>query len=411
MNKIFNGNSKRKVEGEILCFHRVFDTRNSSHEEWLKQRKLGIGSSDAAASIGISKYKPRTQLYFEKFGIGEVFQGNERTEAGNYMEEMIAKIFSDRTGIQVRNNNFIIQSVPFPFMRANLDREGTLDDGRKFVLEIKNSNQYMADSWEDGNIPQEYQFQLFHQLVCTGYDVGIFGVWIGGWKLKIIVVDLDYTSEYETLEEFQNAGYSVVEDLKGYTVPEYIKEDWSEIFELLVENERDFQNYIEHTSNLLEGITADDIRKDIILENVPPLQGTEAEYPYLLETHPAPKTDKIVDAGEKMDPILVEYKAVKASLKADAKREKELKALICGEIGDDTGLRRCTVDGTEFTCTWKVKGSSAFSEKKLAEAYPEVYEKYTEQKEVLNKKLLKKEQPDIYAEFQGSTRTLVVKEK
>ncbi|WP_407635573.1 YqaJ viral recombinase family protein, partial [Effusibacillus pohliae] len=34
-----------------------------SREEWLRQRRRGIGGSDAAAIAGLSRYKSRIQVY------------------------------------------------------------------------------------------------------------------------------------------------------------------------------------------------------------------------------------------------------------------------------------------------------------------------------------------------------------
>ena len=46
----------------------LYIVQYSSEEEWLKLRHDGIGGSDAAAVMGISKYKSPLKVYKEKLG-------------------------------------------------------------------------------------------------------------------------------------------------------------------------------------------------------------------------------------------------------------------------------------------------------------------------------------------------------
>ena len=45
---------------------RVASTTNMTRDEWLAIRAKGIGSSDAAAAIGLSSYKCALSLWLEK---------------------------------------------------------------------------------------------------------------------------------------------------------------------------------------------------------------------------------------------------------------------------------------------------------------------------------------------------------
>lgn len=47
---------------------RLVSTRDLSREEWLQIRNRGLGSSDAAAAIGLSPYKSPLELWLEKTG-------------------------------------------------------------------------------------------------------------------------------------------------------------------------------------------------------------------------------------------------------------------------------------------------------------------------------------------------------
>ncbi|HFC9341278.1 TPA: YqaJ viral recombinase family protein, partial [Enterococcus hirae] len=43
-------------------------TLDMSHQEWLEDRKKGIGGSDVATVLGLNKYKSPYQLWLEKTG-------------------------------------------------------------------------------------------------------------------------------------------------------------------------------------------------------------------------------------------------------------------------------------------------------------------------------------------------------
>ena len=47
---------------------RLVKTKAMPREEWLAVRKRGIGSSDAAAAVGLSPYKSQLELWLEKTG-------------------------------------------------------------------------------------------------------------------------------------------------------------------------------------------------------------------------------------------------------------------------------------------------------------------------------------------------------
>jgi len=50
---------------------RLVDTRKLERTDWLSVRKTGIGSSDAAAAIGLSPHKSQLELWLEKTGRDE----------------------------------------------------------------------------------------------------------------------------------------------------------------------------------------------------------------------------------------------------------------------------------------------------------------------------------------------------
>ena len=80
----------------------------SNHEEWLSIRNKYIGGSDAGAVVGLDDYKSPYSLWAEKTGRIPSFSGNITTSVGAYLEEFVAKMFSEQTGKKVRKCNFTL---------------------------------------------------------------------------------------------------------------------------------------------------------------------------------------------------------------------------------------------------------------------------------------------------------------
>ena len=47
---------------------RLVGTKDMPRDDWLTVRKQGIGSSDAAAAVGLNPYKSQLELWLEKTG-------------------------------------------------------------------------------------------------------------------------------------------------------------------------------------------------------------------------------------------------------------------------------------------------------------------------------------------------------
>ena len=81
------------------------DTENLSREDWLSFRRKGIGGSDAAAIMGMSPFSTKRDLYYDKLGIQPVVDEEEDNwvakEVGHRLEDLVAEIFSRKTGLKV----------------------------------------------------------------------------------------------------------------------------------------------------------------------------------------------------------------------------------------------------------------------------------------------------------------------
>ncbi|MCI0719887.1 MAG: YqaJ viral recombinase family protein, partial [Acidobacteria bacterium] len=114
----------------------------TERERWLAERRKGIGSSDAAAILGVHPYKSAYTVWAEKTGliVEDTEQIGEAALWGNVLEPVIAQQYSLRTGRILKDyGRHLIQRNPkYPFALATIDREiQPLDDRGPGILEIK----------------------------------------------------------------------------------------------------------------------------------------------------------------------------------------------------------------------------------------------------------------------------------
>lgn len=155
-------------------------------KEQVLQRRNYLGASEAAAVLGLSRWKTPLQVWSEKTGAVEPEDISDRLPVivGNELEDLVCKLFTRETGKKVYRVNETIRHPAYPFIAANLDRRVVGEDA---VLEAKTANARKLHEWEDDEIPQEYLVQVMHQLAVTGRQFAYIAVLIGGnqkfiWK-------------------------------------------------------------------------------------------------------------------------------------------------------------------------------------------------------------------------------------
>lgn len=179
----------RERYGQAL---RLASTLELSRQQWLAIRGLGIGSSDAAAAVGLSPYKSALTLWLEKTGRREPedLSGKQAVLWGTVLEPVLANVYAEQTGRRVRRVNAVLQHAEQRHMLANLDREVRCPKLGQGILEIKTASYHSAPQWEDG-IPIAYQCQVLHQLAVTGLQWADVAVLIGGQDFRIYRVERD----------------------------------------------------------------------------------------------------------------------------------------------------------------------------------------------------------------------------
>lgn len=156
-------------------------------EEWLLNRKRGIGGSDVASILGISGYKSAYDLYIEKKGSTVQHVTNEAIEKGNRMETPLIDLFfaKHKNYKWINTKDISLKSKKYDFMMASLDSAFIDELGHKCILEIKTTtiqNAKMRKEWGyydeyEGRyielIPQQYYCQVLHYLIVTGFDKAV----------------------------------------------------------------------------------------------------------------------------------------------------------------------------------------------------------------------------------------------
>lgn len=176
---------------------RLISTRNLSRESWLEVRKQGIGSSDAAAAVGLNPYQSPLELWMIKTGrdanLPKPDPNDESSPLywGKILEPIVANHYVKRTGRKVRRINAVLQH-PDPelsWMLANLDYTVVGGDEVQ-VLECKTAGYFGSLLWRDG-VPEYIQLQVQHQLAVTGKQAADVCVLICGQEIRIHRIERD----------------------------------------------------------------------------------------------------------------------------------------------------------------------------------------------------------------------------
>lgn len=178
--------------------------------EWYAIRKDHIGGSEAAAILGLSRWKSNVDLWKEKVGLTQPKNiTNDRMEKGTKSEHHILMMFEiDHPEYEVIEYKDIVFRRGFKI--ASVDG-GVVEKttGRRGGIEIKRvepENKQMWDEW-DGGIPQYYYCQVLHYFSTLHWDFFILKVRFiskvpdetdpTGKRQKINVIEREYWFERE----------------------------------------------------------------------------------------------------------------------------------------------------------------------------------------------------------------------
>ena len=289
-------------------------TREMTREQWLEERRKGIGGSDAAAVAGLSRYRTPIQVYMEKLGLVEPPEENEAMYWGKKLEDLVAEEFSVRTGMKVRRCRAILRHPEHPFMLANVDR---LIVGRNEGLECKTAGAYKTSEWEGDEIPWEYAIQCHHYMAVTGFSAWWIAVLIGGNRFV-----------YKRIERDE------------------------EIIRNLIKIEEDFWH-------------------NHVLKRIPPEpDGSEASSEFLRQLYPT-SNGQAVDLPPDVESLIQQYEQAAEEEKAAAARKEEAENKIKALLGEyEYGFWK------DRKVTWKTMTTNRFDTKRFQKDHPDLYRQY-----------------------------------
>lgn len=148
-----------------------------SHADWIKQRKNGIGASEASAIVGMNPYMSNIELWEYKIGLKEPEDISEKpyVKYGTIAELPLRVLFRmDYPQYDVKYYKYdMVRNEKYPFIFATLDgRLIEKETERKGILEIKTTEilrSMQKEKWNE-SIPDNYYIQILHQLLATGWE-------------------------------------------------------------------------------------------------------------------------------------------------------------------------------------------------------------------------------------------------
>lgn len=182
-----------------------------ARDDFLKRRKTGIGGSDVAAVLGLSKWKTPYQLWKDKTSDTVEEKESEILHFGQLLEAIVADEYVRRNRVKVQRRNQSYRHPEHPELIANIDRY-IVGGG---ILECKTADKFTAHLWgTDGTdeIPDYYLVQVQHYMHVTGYHEAALAVLIGGNEFRQYEVSYD-----KELAEFSAA--KCVEFWQTFVVP------------------------------------------------------------------------------------------------------------------------------------------------------------------------------------------------
>ncbi|MFJ9771141.1 YqaJ viral recombinase family protein [Kitasatospora sp. NPDC101157] len=163
---------------------------DADRDAWLLARRNGIGSSDIAAMLGLSKYGNELTVYYDKRG--ELPLDDEDSEPaywGRSVEENIARRWAASNRTSVRRIG-LVANVDRPWQMCTLDRRVNtcpIEPGVVCALEIKHRHQMKAPLFRRG-CPDDVLAQTLHQADVCGFEHMHVGVLIGSCDYRHFTV-------------------------------------------------------------------------------------------------------------------------------------------------------------------------------------------------------------------------------
>lgn len=392
-------------------------TLNMSTEEWEDERRNSLGGSDMAVILGVSPYETtKLDIYNQKIGVKPVIQPNPTQSiifnAGHFLENMVANLFSYRTGYEAYEIKAMFEHPRHPYLRGNIDRFYRRHGEKEPIgfLECKTTSEFKKGEWADDQIPTQYKVQISTYLSILNMEMCKISClfipeslrWVAGilYQLKAafgtlttdVLMDIDDQLKSITNTAVEPYVPMVLSAIGGEMfVPKHLLADCSDAIGknlviqefqrdesleewVLIEAERFWKNHVEkRIPPSLKGEKG----KNAIATLNKYVKSFSLGRPVAL-----PDGDTLAETAKKIEEIKRKKSALASKSKAlDAQLEKLAVPFIEALDGADMG--EFTANGQTQIVTYKSgmrKSVSTANIEKLKNNHPDIYDEYVTEK-------------------------------
>jgi putative phage-type endonuclease len=204
---------------------------NSPREDWLALRRTGVGGSDIGAIVGVSKFRSALDVWLDKTGRAEPQAETLPMRVGSFTEQLVAELYTERTGRRVQRYNATLRHPKLAFALANLDRL-VIPEGAKVaahrseirtdtLLECKTAGAFSAKEWgneddPEAQLPLAYTAQVHWYMGVADLPCADLAVLIGNSDFRVYRINRD---EELIAWLFERAERFWVDNVQGDTPP------------------------------------------------------------------------------------------------------------------------------------------------------------------------------------------------
>jgi putative phage-type endonuclease len=260
----------------------------------LEVRKKGIGSSEIGAVVGLNPYTSAYDVWLEKTGQVEPFQGNERTRLGKRLEVPILMEYEERTGQKLEI--FLDKTFVHPERSWQLATPDALDRDKPGIVEAKLVGTRMISQWGEQGTDQVPEYYLVQ----------------GAWQMSVL--DRDYV-HYAVLIGDQYRIYALPRD--------------RELEEMLIDRVDAFW------------------RNNVVAGHPPEIRATERTLDWIKSKYRQESKPLRIATAEETE-LIEEYRNVRFHVENLTEEMEDLEAEIKIAVGETEGIA-----GPGFKVTWK----------------------------------------------------------
>ena len=164
-----------------------------TREQFLKNRREGIGGSDVGAIIGVNPWKTPLDVYLEKTDPDIITEDNPAMKRGRKFEKYVLEEYEDFNQVELETNLEMVRHKDYPFLLGNIDAK---IKGTNILVEAKTVG---GMRWND-EITIYYKAQIAHYANITNCDYVDVAV-LFGFNYKQYTYYRDYKFEEKIQQE------------------------------------------------------------------------------------------------------------------------------------------------------------------------------------------------------------------